>query len=183
MPSNEPPVPQGRVRRTMPLAGFTARAAGGRIVAGLREKAGNTGAVDRFHERTAERYAQLLGDSKGVMMKAGQIFSMIDTSCIGNGELSPYQAALARLQSDAPPMDPALARDVVSRDLGSSVDAVFADFADEPFAAASIGQVHRAVLPDGRDVVVKVQYPGVAEAIRADLANTELLATFLRIGA
>ncbi|MFT8181071.1 AarF/ABC1/UbiB kinase family protein, partial [Mycobacteroides chelonae] len=55
----------------MPLAGFTARAAGGRLVAGLREKAGDTGAVERFHERTAERYTELLGHSKGVLMKAG----------------------------------------------------------------------------------------------------------------
>ncbi|MBZ4231506.1 AarF/ABC1/UbiB kinase family protein, partial [Mycobacterium tuberculosis] len=57
-------VPRGRVRRTMPLAGFTARAAGGRLVAGLRERAGDSGAVERFHERTAERYTELLGHSK-----------------------------------------------------------------------------------------------------------------------
>ena len=63
-------VPRGRIRRTMPVAGFTARAAGGRMVAALREKAGNTGAVERFHERTAEQYAELLGHSKGVLMKA-----------------------------------------------------------------------------------------------------------------
>lgn len=176
-------VPQGRLRRTLPLAGLTARATGGRVVAALREKAGDAGAVDRFHERTAERYADLLGHSKGVLMKAGQMFSMVDTSCIGNGELSPYQTALTRLQSEAPPMDPALAKDVVCRDLGRPVDAVFAEFTDEPFAAASIGQVHRAVLLDGRSVAVKIQYPGVAEAIRADLSNTELLATFLRFGA
>ncbi|MDO3306453.1 AarF/ABC1/UbiB kinase family protein, partial [Mycobacteroides abscessus subsp. massiliense] len=67
--------PRGRIRRTMPLAGFTARAAGGRLVAGLREKAGDTGAINRFHEKTAERYTELLGHSKGVLMKAGQIFS------------------------------------------------------------------------------------------------------------
>lgn len=176
-------VPQGRLRRVVPLAGLTARTAGGHVIAALRERTGDSGAVERFHERTAERYAQLLGNSKGVLMKAGQMFSMVDTSCIGNGELSPYQSALTRLQSDAPPMDPALARDVVHRDLGSPVEAVFAEFTDEPFAAASIGQVHRAALADGRQVVVKIQYPGVAEAIRADLANTELLATFLRFGA
>ena len=87
MAGSEDPVPQGRIRRTMPLAGFTARAAGGRLVAGLREKTGDAGAVARFHERTAERYAELLGHSKGVLMKAGQIFSMVDASSIGNGEL------------------------------------------------------------------------------------------------
>jgi predicted unusual protein kinase regulating ubiquinone biosynthesis (AarF/ABC1/UbiB family) len=146
----------------------------------MRERSGDAGAVARFHERTAERYAELLGHSKGVLMKAGQLLSMIDTGSIGNGALSPYQAAMARLQADAPPMDPALARAVLDAELGRSVETVFAEIADQPFAAASIGQVHRGVLHDGRHVAVKIQYPGVAEAIRTDLANTELLATFLR---
>jgi predicted unusual protein kinase regulating ubiquinone biosynthesis (AarF/ABC1/UbiB family) len=183
MPSRENPVPQGRVRRTMPLAGFTARAAGGRIVAGLREKTGSAGAVDRFHERTAERYAQLLGHSKGVLMKAGQMFSMVDPAAIGDGDLSPYQKALTRLQADAPPMDPQLAREVLQADLDRPVEQLFAEFNDEPMAAASIGQVHHAVLHDGREVAVKIQYPGAAEAIRADLANSELLTTFYRFAA
>jgi len=180
MPGTDKPLPQGRIRRTMPLAGFTARAAGGRIVAGLREKAGRGGAVDRFHERTAERYTQLLGHSKGVMMKAGQILSMVDASTIGNGEFSPYQKALTRLQANAPPMDAQLAIEIVEADLGCRVGDLFSDFGQAPMAAASIGQVHRATLHDGRQVAVKVQYPGVAEAIRHDLANTELLSTFIR---
>lgn len=181
MAGQEKPLPQGRVRRTMPLAGFTARAAGGRMVASLREKTGDAGAVARFHEKTAERYSELLGHSKGVLMKAGQILSMVDTSGVGSGGFSPYQKALSRLQADAPPMDPALAREVVQADLGRSVEELFAEFSDEPMAAASIGQVHRAVLHDGKQVAVKIQYPGAAQAIRADLANTELLATFFRI--
>ena len=176
-------VPRGRIRRTMPVAGFTARAAGGRMVAALREKAGNTGAVERFHERTAEQYAELLGHSKGVLMKAGQLMSMVDANAIGAGELSPYQRALTRLQADAPPMDSALARQVVEDDLGKPVDEVFASFTDEPMAAASIGQVHRAALHDGREVAVKIQYPGVAQAIHDDLSNTELLATMFRFAA
>ena len=180
MAGNEDQVPQGRIRRTMPLAGFTARAAGGRMVAALREKTGDTRAVARFHERTAARYSELLGHSKGVLMKAGQVLSMVDASAIGSGDFSPYQKALARLQADAPPMHPALAKEVMQADLGRSVDELFAEFAEEPMAAASIGQVHRAVLHDGRQVAVKIQYPGAAEAIRDDLANTELLATFFR---
>ena len=175
------PVPRGRVRRTMPLAGFTARAAGGRLVAGLREKVGDAGAVTRFHEHTAERYTELLGHSKGVLMKAGQILSMVDASAIGSGGFSPYQKALTRLQANAPPMDPELAQDVLQADLGRPADELFAEFTEQPMAAASIGQVHRAVLQDGREVAVKIQYPGAAEAIRDDLANTELLATFLRL--
>ncbi|WP_081665216.1 AarF/ABC1/UbiB kinase family protein [Mycobacterium sp. UM_CSW] len=163
----------------MPLAGFTARAAGGRIVAGLREKTGDAGAVARFHERTAEGYSQLLGHSKGVLMKVGQILSMFDANSVG-GAFWPYQAALARLQADAPPMDPDLAKDIVFTDLGRRVEEVFSRFTNEPIAAASIGQVHRAVLRDGREVAVKIQYPGAAEAIRDDLANHELLTTVLR---
>ena len=180
MAGNGNSIPRGRIRRTMPLAGFSARAAGGAMVAGLREKSGDVGAVERFHERTAERYSDLLGHSKGVLMKAGQLLSMVDAGSIGSGGFSPYQAALARLQADAPPMDAKLARRVLETDLGRSVGEVFAEFADQPMAAASIGQVHRAVLRDGRDVAVKIQYPGAAEAIRADLANIELLATFFR---
>ena len=172
-------VPHGRLRRTMPLAGFAARAAGGRLVAGLRESNGDSGAVERFHERTAERYTELLGHSKGVLMKAGQILSMVDARAVGTGGYWPYQKALARLQTDAPPMHPTLVHAVLEKELGSAVRH-FAEFSDEPMAAASVGQVHRAVLTDRREVVVKIQYPGVAQAIREDLANTELLATFMR---
>jgi predicted unusual protein kinase regulating ubiquinone biosynthesis (AarF/ABC1/UbiB family) len=176
-------VPRGRIRRTMPVAGFTARAAGGRMVATLREKAGDAGAVERFHERTAERYADLLGHSKGVLMKAGQLVSMVDAAAVGIGELTPYQKALTRLQADAPPMDPALARRVLEDELGRPVGELFAEFSSEPMAAASIGQVHRATLHDGRQVAVKIQYPGVAQAIRDDLTNTELLSTVFRFAA
>src|ERR1700742_3611617 len=143
MSYQDSPVPRGRIRRTMPLAGFTARAAGGRLVAGLREKAGNDGAVERFHERTAERYAELLGHSKGVLMKAGQILSMVDARAVGTGGYWPYQKALARLQADAPPMHPTLVRKVLDQQFGSGVRH-FAEFCDEPIAAASVGQVHRA---------------------------------------
>jgi predicted unusual protein kinase regulating ubiquinone biosynthesis (AarF/ABC1/UbiB family) len=180
MADTDRPVPRGRIRRTMPVAGFTARAAGGRMLAAMREKAGDAGALQRFHERTADRYVELLGHSKGVLMKAGQLVSMVDAAAVGAGELSPYQQALTRLQADAPPMDSALALEVLEAELGRPAAAVFAEFAEEPMAAASIGQVHRAVLPDGRQVAVKIQYPGVAQAIRDDLSNTELLATVFR---
>jgi predicted unusual protein kinase regulating ubiquinone biosynthesis (AarF/ABC1/UbiB family) len=172
----------GRVRRTVPVVGFAARAAGGRVVAGLRTRAGDTEAVDRFHHRTAERYADMLGHSKGVLMKAGQLMSTYDVDPDVGGPLATYQAALQRLQSDAPPMDFATTREVIEADLGRPIEELFDEFSPEPIAAASIGQVHRARLADGREVAVKVQYPGVARAIRDDLANTELLATFLKLG-
>jgi predicted unusual protein kinase regulating ubiquinone biosynthesis (AarF/ABC1/UbiB family) len=179
MPRSDEAVPQGRVRRTMPLAGFSARAAAGRLVAGLRERTGGEGAVDRFHGRTAERYTELLGHSKGALMKAGQILSMIDPDALGSGGFAPYQRALTQLQSDAPPMHPALVRQVLTDELGLATEH-FREISEEPLAAASVGQVHHAVLRDGREVAVKIQYPGVAQAIRDDLANTELLATVLR---
>lgn len=182
MPHDDGTVRRGRIRRTMPLAGFTARAAGGRLVAGLREKAGSDGAIVQFHERTAERYADLLGHSRGVLMKVGQIMAMLDTRALGTGGFEPYQKAMNRLQADAPPMHPTLVREVLDTELGSAVEQL-AEFTDQPMAAASIGQVHRAVLRDGRQVAVKIQYPGVAQAIRDDLANTELLATFMRFAA
>ncbi|OBB89976.1 ABC transporter [Mycobacterium sp. 852002-40037_SCH5390672] len=165
----------------MPLAGFSARALGGAAVAALREKSGDTGAVSRFHERTAEQYTELLGQSKGVLMKAGQILSMIDATSFGSGQLSPYQVALTRLQADAPPMDPDVAKEVLRADLRQPLEQVFAEFSDMPIAAASIGQVHRASLHDGRKVAVKIQYPGAAQAIRDDLSNTEFLATLIRL--
>ncbi|MDS1116451.1 AarF/ABC1/UbiB kinase family protein [Gordonia westfalica] len=170
----------GRVRRTVPVVGFAARAAGGRVVAGLRNRAGDPEALDRFHHQTAERYAEMLGHSKGVLMKAGQLLSTYDVEV--GGPLATYQAALQRLQSDAPPMDFATTRDVVEADLGTQIKDAFDEFSPDPIAAASIGQVHRATLIDGTHVAVKVQYPGVARAIRDDLANTELLATFLKLG-
>ncbi len=109
------------------------------MVASVRQNMGDTGAVARFHERTAERYSQLLGDSKGVLMKVGQIFSMFDTNMLGSGYM-PYHAALSRLQADAPPMDPDLAKQTLHADLGRSADAVFAGFSEEPMAAARSGR-------------------------------------------
>ncbi|OYN75545.1 ABC transporter [Mycolicibacterium sphagni] len=163
----------------MPIAGFTAQAVGGRLLASIREHTGRPGEVHRFHERTAKRYTELLGHSKGVLMKAGQIMSMMDTAAFSASGFAPYQKALTKLQADAPPMHPELVQRVIADELGSAAEH-FRNFSDEPMATASVGQVHRATLHDGRDVVVKIQYPGVGQAIRHDLANTELLATFLR---
>lgn len=172
----------GRVRRTIPVVGFAARAAGGRIAAGLRSAAGDSDAVEEFHLRTAQRYADLLGHSKGVLMKAGQLMSTYQVDSAGAGPFGVYQKALERLQADAPPMDSSTAAAVIAAELHTPITELFAEFSDRPIAAASIGQVHRATTHDGLDVAVKVQYPGVAQAIRDDLANTELLATFMKLG-
>jgi predicted unusual protein kinase regulating ubiquinone biosynthesis (AarF/ABC1/UbiB family) len=168
-----------RLRRTAPLAALTARTAGEAIVVGLRSKLTGADSTE-FHVRTAERYTELLGRSKGALMKAGQMLSFVSLGpAVGEEFQSTYQTALTRLRNDAPPMAPQLAREVLERELGGPTESTFAEFSWEPLAAASIGQVHAARLHDGRAVAVKIQYPGVAAAIRADLKNTELLTTFL----
>jgi predicted unusual protein kinase regulating ubiquinone biosynthesis (AarF/ABC1/UbiB family) len=174
-------IPQGRVRRVAPVAGAAARTAGDAVVVALRRKV--TGVDDPgLAVRSAERYAELLGRSKGALMKAGQMLSFVSMGSAVSAEFqSAFQTALGRLRADAPPMAPNLARAVLEHELGQRAEDVFAEFAWEPLAAASIGQVHAARLPDGRRVAVKVQYPGVAAAIRADLRNTELIATFLSL--
>ena len=176
-------IPQGRLGRTAPLAAAAARGAGEGLVDVLRRRLqGERGASLEFHVRNAERYADVLSRSKGVLMKAGQILSFVDTSAALDGQYGEvYRAAFASLQADAMPMEPVLVAAVVESELGSPPEEVFAAFSPEPIAAASIGQVHAARLHDGTEVAVKVQYPGVADAIRDDLANTELLFTFLKI--
>jgi predicted unusual protein kinase regulating ubiquinone biosynthesis (AarF/ABC1/UbiB family) len=183
-PDRTPPgdgIDQGRLRRTAPLVGLTARTAGGAVVARVRGKVSGADSSE-FHIRTAERYAELLGRSKGALMKAGQMLSFASITPTVPSEFQPiYQTALARLRDDAPPMAPELVRDVLERELGYPAESAFAQFHWEPLAAASIGQVHTARLHDGRAVAVKIQYPGVAEAIGADLKNAQLLATLLSL--
>ncbi len=126
------------------------------------------------HLKSAEDVAAVMGQMKGVFMKLGQIASFAV-------EAMPPEArkVLAGLQSGAPPMDFALARGVVEAELGGSLTDHFRDFDPLPLAAASIGQVHRARLKSGEDVVVKVQYPGVDLALRNDLRFTGGLVTLV----
>jgi predicted unusual protein kinase regulating ubiquinone biosynthesis (AarF/ABC1/UbiB family) len=137
------------------------------------------------HQRqmtTAAQVAAELGQMKGALMKLGQMASYIDE---GLGQ--PMRDALAQLQSQAPPMSADLAAEVITAELGDSPDKVFVEWDPDPIAAASIGQVHRAVVVDPdlgieRPVAVKVQYPGVDRAIAADLRNADLLGFVLRQG-
>lgn len=127
--------------------------------------------LDLEHQiRTATDVAQTLGNLKGAMMKLGQMASFLD-----QGMPEPVRDALAQLQQDAPPMAPELAAEVVRSELGAGPEEIFIDWDPIPIAAASIGQVHRAVTRDGRAVAVKVQYPGVDDAIRGDLDNAGLI--------
>jgi predicted unusual protein kinase regulating ubiquinone biosynthesis (AarF/ABC1/UbiB family) len=135
-----------------------------------RDEATRAALEERFAIRTAEDVAKELGNMKGAIMKAGQMFSFI-----AEGLPPEAQAALATLQADVPPMAPSLAEKVLRDELGDAPERVFLDWNPVPVAAASIGQVHRAVLRDGREVAVKVQYPGVDKAIKGDRDNADML--------
>src|SRR5437773_12553503 len=161
-------IPQGRLRRTAPLAALSARAAGEGVVDVLRRRLkGERGASLEFHVRNAELYADVLSRSKGVLMKVGQILSFVDTSAVLQGQYGEvYRAALASLQADAEPLEPVLVAAVIESELGHPPEQLFVEFSLTPIADASIGQVHAGRMHDGSEVAVKVQYPGVADAIR-----------------
>ena len=122
-----------------------------------------------FQLRTAGDVAATLGGMKGVFMKLGQLASFVDDAMPEH-----VRAALAQLQDSAPPMAPELAASVVRSELGAPPEQIFRRWDPTPLAAASIGQVHRAVLHDGSEVAVKVQYPGIDDTMAADLAQLEL---------
>jgi predicted unusual protein kinase regulating ubiquinone biosynthesis (AarF/ABC1/UbiB family) len=123
-----------------------------------------------FELKTAEQIADSLGNMKGALMKIGQMLSYLD-----QGLPEHVRTVLAELQHNAPPMSAELAAAVIVEELGAAPDVVFAEWDPVPIASASIGQVHRAITLDGRAVAVKVQYPGVAEAIASDLDNASLI--------
>lgn len=129
-------------------------------------------AEERFHAETAERVLELLGEMKGAVMKLGQIASFVDLDLPPEIQET-YRQTLGELQDAAPPMDPDRIAAVVSEEFGGPPEEIFARWDRDPLASASIGQVHRAALPDGTEVVAKVQYPGIAEAVESDLANVE----------
>ena len=173
-------IPQGRVRRAAKLASLAgargARHAGARVGDLGRSEEEASARRAEMHAETAARMAATLGQMKGVAMKLGQVASFIDTEHLPEEARPAWQKELAALRTSAPPMpwrevEGVLAEEFAGEDLGK----LFADIEPEAFAAASIGQVHRAQLPDGRAVAVKVQYPGMADAVEADLRNTGLV--------
>jgi predicted unusual protein kinase regulating ubiquinone biosynthesis (AarF/ABC1/UbiB family) len=173
-------LPQGRVKRTAKVGTVIgsqgARYAGTRAanLTRSKEKAGE--AMDARALEAAERMVDVLGTMKGAAMKIGQLASFIDTEFIPEEYRELYQEKLSKLRSEAPAMPWKKVKDVLEEEWdGEPVEELFEDFEHEATAAASIGQVHRAVLPDGRKVAVKVQYPGIAEALRADLQNAQML--------
>jgi predicted unusual protein kinase regulating ubiquinone biosynthesis (AarF/ABC1/UbiB family) len=167
-------MPLSRLGRSAALAGLALRI-GGRYLA--RSPQLIFASVDRRTElrhdlalRTADDVAEELGSMKGALMKLGQMASYIDEDMPET-----FRSAMARLQRGAPPMSPALASSVIVAELGDAPERIFARWDPLPFAAASIGQVHRAITQQGRAVAVKVQYPGIARTITADVRNVALL--------
>src|SRR4051812_18714633 len=173
------PLPKGRVRRTAKVGGLgggqAARAYATRAANLTRSEEGRQAANERRQSATAEQIVEVLGQMKGAAMKIGQVASFIDLNGLPPEAQEMFQAKLAELRDSAPKVSFKEMRKVVEADYGERLDDVFAEFEEEPLAAASIGQVYRARLHDGRRVAVKVQYPGVAQAVRADLQNLGLL--------
>ena len=170
-------IPRRPVQRTAKLASLPLGAAG-RVAAGWGKRLAGQRAEEVNAEvaaRTAEQVFAVLGQLKGGAMKFGQALSVFEAA-VPNELAEPYREALTKLQSAAPPMSATTVHRVLAEQLGRSWRQRFADFDDRPSAAASIGQVHRAIWHDGREVAVKVQYPGADEALRSDLRQLQRFA-------
>ncbi|MFD9406585.1 ABC1 kinase family protein [Streptomyces sp. NPDC059989] len=163
-------LPRKAVTRTVKLAALPLGIAG-RATWGLGKRIGGKSAeivARELQNRTAEQLFRTLGELKGGAMKFGQALSVFE-SALPEEVAGPYRAALTKLQEAAPPLPAATVHQVLADRLGADWRDLFEEFEDKPAAAASIGQVHRAVWHDGRQVAVKVQYPGAGEALLSDL--------------
>src|SRR5918999_4038042 len=172
-------IPKGRLRRTAQVGSAMgsegARYAGTRAANLARTREGAAEALERRHMEAAQRMVETLGRMKGAALKIGQLASFIDTEFLPPEYRELYQEQLGQLRTSAPPMPWKKVRGVLDEEWEEPVEELFERFDREAAAAASIGQVHRAVLCDGREVAVKIQYPGVADAIRADMQNAGLI--------
>ncbi|UTI66770.1 AarF/ABC1/UbiB kinase family protein [Paraconexibacter antarcticus] len=155
-------------------AGVAAREGAARALLATGSSDARRSAASRQQLKSAQALVKLFSGMRGAAMKVGQTLSAVDLGTVPEEIRPEFQAILASLQQSAEPVSFRSIAKVIEEDLGERLADVFADIDPEPLAAASIGQVHRATLHDGRDVVVKVQYPGIAEAIHADMQNLRL---------
>jgi len=171
-PSGRENLPRGSVQRGAKLAGLPLGLAG-RTALGFARRIGGESAeivAREIQQRTADQVFRVLGELKGGAMKLGQALSIFEAAL--PPELAePYRATLTKLQESAPPLSTATVHRVLVADLGDDWRDSFTSFDDEPAAAASIGQVHRAVWRDGRAVAVKIQYPGAGKALINDFTQ------------
>jgi predicted unusual protein kinase regulating ubiquinone biosynthesis (AarF/ABC1/UbiB family) len=177
-------IPTSRVRRTARVgraaAGQAVRQAGTHVANVARSDEGASKALEKRHLEAAEQIVTVLGTMKGAAMKLGQVMSFLDVGLVPEEYRDEFQRKLGELRDAAPNVRFDDMRKVMEEEFDEPLDEVFAAFEEEPIAAASIGQVYRAQLHDGRDVAVKVQYPGVAAAVRADMQNLGLILRLLQ---
>src|SRR4051794_31635505 len=179
MAKRDQSIPTGRIRRTARVGGLVggeaARGAVTKAANVARSKEAGQAAIDKRQLEAAERAFEVLGSMKGLALKVGQIASFVDTGTLPPEFQERLQHKLAELRDSAPRVPFKEMRKVIEDDLDMPLDEAFAEFDEDAIAAASIGQVYRGRLQDDREVAVKVQYPGVARAVRSDLDNLRML--------
>jgi predicted unusual protein kinase regulating ubiquinone biosynthesis (AarF/ABC1/UbiB family) len=177
--SSDRSIPRSRLGRSAMLgmrAGMEgARLAGTKAAGTVRSKDKRRERMDETALASAERLVDTLGTMKGAAMKMGQLASFIDTEYLPQEYRELYQEKLAALRTSAPAMPWEKVRRVLQGECDEPYEELFQHIEPDAFAAASIGQVHRGTLHDGREVAVKIQYPGIDSAIRADLSNAGMI--------
>lgn len=177
-------LPTGRVQRLARVGAAAASQAvkqtGTRAANVARSEERADEAMERRQIEAAKQIVTVLGGMKGAAMKLGQVLSFLDFGVVPEDYREEFQAELAKLRDAAPQVSFEQMGKVIEEDLGERLSSVFADFDEDAIAAASIGQVYRATIPDGREVAVKVQYPGINDAVRADLKNLGLILRLLK---
>ena len=161
-------------------AGQAARQLGTRAANLTRDEEASAKALEKRQIEAAEQIVAVLGTMKGAAMKLGQVLSFLDVGLVPEEYQEEFQRKLAELRDAAPKVSFKDMKKVLESEYGDKLDEVFETFDPVPIAAASIGQVYKAKLHDGRDVAVKVQYPGVAAAVRADMQNLGVILRLMK---